>query len=167
MLGKSQYHGHRIIAISLTEPPLSAMRLATLEQRHFLLHNATLQPLAEHMNGLDVLCKTLGVTPLSRFVDLTALEFQEAASLVPAEEATPLPLDPETGLPWSIEDMAWYPISTGMTTLEALSGHLQRNRPREVSGANHRQLLDALTFCEDQLRPLESEGAQFHLAAGQ
>jgi len=53
-----------------------------------------------------------------------------------------------------------------MTTLEALSGHLQRNRPREVAGANHGQLLDALAFCETRLRPLESEGGQFHLAAG-
>lgn len=144
---------------------MSALRLATLEQRHFQLHSTPLQQLAEHMNGLDTLCKTLGVTALSRFVDVTALEFSAASDLLPAEDTPPQP-EPETGLPWSIEDMAWFPISTGMITLEALSGHLQRNRPREVSGANHAQLLDALAFCETQLRPLESEGAQFHLAAG-
>ena len=145
---------------------MSALRLATLEQRHFHLHSTPLQPLAEHMNGLDTLCRALGVTPLSRFVDVTALEFSEASRLLPAEDTPPPQPDPETGLPWSIEDMAWFPISTGMTTLEALSGHLQRNRPREVAGANHGQLLDALAFCETQLRPLESEGGQFHLAAG-
>lgn len=142
----------------------AVLRLATLDQRHFQLHSTVLPQLAEHLQGLDALCRTLGVTPLSQFVDLTALEFQEAAQLL--EDTTPPQPDPETGLPWSIEDMAWYPISTGMTTLEALSGHLLRNRPREVSGANHRQLLDALAFCENCLRPLEAEGAQFHLAAG-
>ncbi|SER59301.1 hypothetical protein [Halopseudomonas bauzanensis] len=142
----------------------AVLRLATLDQRHFQLHSTVLPQLAEHLQGLDALCRTLGVTPLSQFVDLTALEFQEAAQLL--KDTTPPQQDPETGLPWSIEDMAWYPISTGMTTLEALSGHLQRNRPREVSGANQRQLLEALTFCESCLRPMEAEGAQFHLAAG-
>lgn len=145
---------------------MSALRLATLNQRQFQLHSAPLLQLAEYMNGLDALCRALGVTPLSRFVDITAVEFAEASSLLPAQD-TPAPRpDAETGLAWGIEDMAWFPISTGMTTLEALSGHLQRNRPREVSGANHRELLDALTFCEDHLRPLEAEGGQFHLAAG-
>ncbi|WGK60620.1 hypothetical protein QAO71_11035 [Halopseudomonas sp. SMJS2] len=142
----------------------AVLRLATLDQRHFQLHSTVLRQLAEHLQGLDALCRTLGVTPLSQFVDLTALEFQEAAQLL--KDTTPPQQDPETGLPWSIEDMAWYPISTGMTTLEALSGHLQRNRPREVSGANQRQLLEALMFCESCLRPMEAEGAQFHLAAG-
>lgn len=142
----------------------AVLRLATLDQRHFQLHSTVLPQLAEHLQGLDALCRTLGVTPLSQFVDLTALEFQEAAQLL--KDTTPPQQDPETGLPWSIEDMAWYPISTGMTTLEALSGHLQRNRPREISGANQRQLLEALTFCESCLRPMEAEGAQFHLAAG-
>ena len=142
----------------------AVLRLATLDQRHFQLHSTVLPQLAEHLQGLDALCRTLGVTPLSQFVDLTALEFQEAAQLL--KDTTPPQQDPETGLPWSIEDMAWYPISTGMTNLEALSGHLQRNRPREVSGANQRQLLEALTFCESCLRPMEAEGAQFHLAAG-
>ena len=144
----------------------AVLRLATLDQRHFQLHSTVLQQLAEHLQGLDTLCRALGVTPLSQFVDLTALEFQEAAQLLDGEETTPAPLDPETGLAWGIEDMDWYPISTGMTTLEALSGHLQRNRSREISGANHRQLLDSLTFCETCLRPLETEGGQFHLAAG-
>lgn len=144
----------------------AVLRLATLDQRHFQLHAAVLHQLAEHLQGLDTLCRALGVVPLSQFVDLTALEFQEAAQLLATEEPVPAQPDPETGLAWSIEDMDWYPISTGMITLEALSGHLQRNRPREVSGANHRQLLDSLTFCETCLRPLETEGVQFHLAAG-
>ncbi|SDR94101.1 hypothetical protein SAMN05216198_0811 [Halopseudomonas litoralis] len=144
----------------------AVLRLATLDQRHFQLHSTVLQQLTEHLQGLDALCRTLGVTPLSQFIDLTALEFQEAARLLASEDATLPPPDPETGLAWSIEDMDWYPISTGMTTIEALNGHLQRNRPREVSGVDHGQLLDSLTFCETCLRPLEAEGGQFHLAAG-
>lgn len=146
---------------------MSTLRLATLDQRRFQLHSTPLQQLAQHMDGLDTLCRALGVTPLSRFVDITALEFAEASRLLPADmESAPTKPDTETGLAWGIEDMAWFPIGTGMITIEALSGHLQRNRPREVAGANHRELLDALDFCEAELRPLEAEGGQFHLAAG-
>jgi|LSQX01.1.fsa_nt_gb hypothetical protein len=162
----SKYHGSPVFVICRRESPLSTLRLATLDQRHFHLHRTPLLQLAEYMTGLDALCRTLGVTPLSRFVDITALEFAEASRLLPDTDAAPARADAETGLAWGIEDMVWFPISTGMTTLEALSGHLQRNRPREVSGANHGQLLEALTFCEEQLRPLEPEGGQFHLAAG-
>lgn len=145
---------------------MSVLRLATLDQRHFQLHSAVLPELGEYMKGLDALCRSLGVTPLSQFVDITALEFAEASKLLSAESVAPPKLDAETGLAWSIEDMGWFPISTGMATIEALSGHLQRNRPREVSGANHAQLLETLAFCEATLRPLEAEGGQFHLAAG-
>ncbi len=143
------------------------LRLATLDQRHFALHPRLLQQLLEHVSGLDALCKTLGVTPLSQFVDVTALEFYEASELVsPAAANTPSPTDAETGLAWSIEDMDWFPASTGLITLEALTAHLQRNRPREVAGANRAELQASLEFCEQQLRPLEAEGGQFHLAAG-
>lgn len=148
------------------ENNLSALHLATLDQRHFQLHDTALLELVDYMNGLDTLCRTLGVTPLSQFLDITALEFAEASQLLAAETAAAPKMDAETGLPWSIEDMDWFPISTGMITLEALIGHLQRNRPREISGANHGQILDSLMFCEKQLRPLETEGGQFHLAAG-
>src|SRR5690554_7460007 len=78
------------------ESHLSALRLATLEQRHFQLHSTALEQLTEHLNGLDALCRTLGVTPLSRFVDPTALEFAEASRLLPAEERGPLIPDGET-----------------------------------------------------------------------
>ena len=131
------------------------------------LHGTPLPQLAQYIDGLDALCRTLGVTPLRRFVDITAMEFAEASRLLPADAATSPPRpDPETGLAWGIEDMLWFPIGTGMITLEALSGHLQRNRPREVRGASRELLLDALAFCESALRPREAKGGQFHLAAG-
>lgn len=145
---------------------MSILLLATLNQRHFHLHRSPLPQLAEHINGLDTLCRTLGVTPLSQFLDITALEFAEASSLLPEGNTPPPKPDAETGLAWGIEDMAWFPISAGMTTIEALSSHLQRNLPREVSGADHGQLLEALAFCETSLQPLEAEGGQFHLAMG-
>lgn len=145
---------------------MSELRLATLDQRRFQLHDTALPGLAGQLNGLDALCRTLGVTPLSQFVDITALEFAEASRLLAEDADTPPRTYPETGLPWGIEDMDWFPISTGMITLEALSSHLQRNRPRELAGADPGQLLEALAFCEAQLRPLETEGGQFHLAAG-
>lgn len=145
---------------------MSDLRLATLDQRDFQLHDTPLPGLAGQLNGLDALCRTLGVTPLSQFVDITALEFAEASRLLGEEVPTPPRSYPETGLPWGIEDMDWFPVSTGMITLEALTGHLQRNRPRELAGADRSQLLETLMFLAEQLRPLEAEGVQFHLAAG-
>src|SRR5690606_23178483 len=123
------------------ESHLSALRLATLEQRHFQLHSTALEQLTEHLNGLDALCRTLGVNPLSRFVDPTALEFAEASRMLRAEDRGPVIPDCETGMACGIEDMAWLPASTGMTTLEALSAYLQRNSPRELAGARHPLLL--------------------------
>lgn len=145
---------------------MSELRLATLDQRLFQLHETVLPGLAGQLNGLDALCRTLGVTPISQFIDITALEFAEASRLLAADTDTPPRSYPETGLPWGIEDMEWFPISTGMITLEALRSHLQRNRPRELAGADRNQLLQALAYCEEQLRPLETEGGLFHLAAG-
>ena len=144
----------------------ATLRLAALNDSQFQLHELTLQQVCAQLSRLDALCKSLGVIPLSQFVDVTALEFREASELL-AGQTPPRPeTDPLTGLPYGLEDMSWNPVTTGMTSIEALTGHLQRNRPRELPGADIPALCTELRYCEQVLAPLEPEGGQFHLAAG-
>ncbi|MEH6493169.1 hypothetical protein [Halopseudomonas sp.] len=138
------------------------LRLNTLLDRCFQPGAVPLAALSQDLKRLDALCKTLGVSELSSFIDTTAVELQQAVELIddevrPTGEAE---TDPETGLLYGIEDMRWQPIAAGMSSLEALQGHLQRERP----GAAPSPLLAELAYCIEALSPLETEGAQFHLA---
>lgn len=138
------------------------LRLNTLLDRRFQPGAISLDAMRAELGRLDALCKTLGVSELSRFLDTTAVELQQAVILV---DDTQVPSadtasDPETGLAYGIEDMSWQPIAAGMSSLEALEQHLQR----EHQGARTSSLLDELAYCLRALSPLEAEGAQFHLA---
>lgn len=144
---------------------VATLRLATLNNHQFQLHEQILPQLSAQLSGLDILCKALGVMPLSQFVDITALEFREASQLLNGDAPTGIEPDPFTGLPYAVEDMSWSPVAAGMTSIEALAGHLLRNRPRELPGADIAALRDELRYCETALSPLEPEGAQFHFAA--
>ncbi|WP_150299261.1 hypothetical protein [Pseudomonas profundi] len=143
----------------------TTLRLATLNDSQFQLHEQELTQVCAQLTRLDALCKSLGVIPLSQFVDVTALEFREAAELLGGQAPARVEPDPLTGLPYGLEDMSWSPITAGMTSIEALTGHLQRNRPRELPGADIPALSAELRYCEQVLAPLEPEGGQFHLAA--
>ncbi|WP_150305754.1 hypothetical protein [Pseudomonas saliphila] len=143
----------------------ATLRLATLNNGQFQLHEQELQQVCAELPRLDALCKSLGVIPLSQFVDVTALEFREAGELLDDQAPERIEPDPLTGLAYGLEDMSWSPVAVGMTSVEALTGHLQRNRPRELPGADIPALAAELHYCEQMLAPLEPEGAQFHLAA--
>ncbi len=139
------------------------LRLNTLLDRSFQPGAIALGALSAELKRLDALCKTLGVSELSRFLDTTAVELQQAVILVddaqvPTADTTS---DPETGLAYGIEDMSWQPIAAGMSSLEALEQHLQRSSDPSTSAA---LLLQELRYCISALAPLETEGAQFHLA---
>lgn len=135
------------------------LRLNTLLDRNFQPGERSLKALWAALDTLDALCKTLGVTALSQFLDSTAVELQQAVKLID-DDAVPAAdpvTDPETGLAYGIEDMSWQPIAAGMSSLEALEQHLQRD-------ANQADLMQELKYCISALAPLEAEGAQFHLA---
>ena len=126
----------------------SVLRLNTLLDRSFKGGDRRLEAISAEIGALDRLCKTLGVTELSRFIDTTAIELIQAVELIdddaplaPAAEPT---TDPETGLAYGIEDMSWQPIAAGMSSLVSLQ--------------------QELTYCIQALAPLEAEGGQFHLA---
>jgi len=140
------------------------LHLATLHDGQFHLGGSALLQLSGHLNGLDAVCRALGVIPLSQFVDITALEIREADELLndaPPSSGT----DPVTGLAYGIEDTAWHPAAAGMISIEALVGHLQRNRPRELKGADLSLIRADLQYCAEVLGTLETAGGQFHLAA--
>lgn len=141
----------------------ATLYLTTLDGRQLSRHPQFLRQLLVHLDGLDAQCRTLGVTPLSEFIDLTDLEWQDVLSQAGAD-AAPADIDPETGCGYAIEDMDWLPVGSGMSTFEALSAHLQHN-PVPGPAVEQQQLLDELQQCLQILEPLEGRGLHFNLAA--
>ncbi|UAW99279.1 hypothetical protein KEM63_04730 [Halopseudomonas nanhaiensis] len=143
----------------------AVLHLATLIDREFRTEPQAYVGLVSHLQRLDELSRTLGVTPPSQFIDVTELEYREAAVLIEPDAATRAEPDPLTGLPYGIEDMSWSPVAIGMVTIEALAGYLSRNQPSGIGERARSDLREELAQLERALRPLEAEGAQFHLAA--
>lgn len=143
----------------------AVLRLATLTDHEFRIEPEDYTGLVQHLQRLDELSRTLGVTVPSAFIDVTELEFREAAQLIESDALQATDADPLTGLPYGIEDMTWTPVSAGMISFEALSGYLSRNQPPGIGERDRQILRSELARIEEQLRPLEAHGAQFHLAA--
>lgn len=143
----------------------AVLHLATLIDREFRTEPQAYAGLVTHLQRLDDLSRTLGVTPPSQFIDVTELEYREAAALTGPDAAAGPEPDPLTGLPYGIEDMSWSPVAVGMVTIEALAGYLSRNQPSGMGERARSDLRAELAQLEHTLRPLEAEGAQFHLAA--
>lgn len=143
----------------------AVLHLATLIDQAFVSDPQPCTALVLHLQRLDDLSRTLGVTPPSQFVDVTELEYREAVQLIEADPAAGADPDPLTGLPYGIEDMSWTPVAIGMVTIEALAGYLSRNVPGGISERALGELRAELAHLDQALRPLEAEGAQFHLAA--
>lgn len=140
------------------------LRLTTLLERDYCQYAHPLEQLKRQLSLLDELCRTLGVSPLSSFVDISAIEWQEAAQLTSQDQAS-METDPETGTPLTIEDFSWHPAALGMASLEALCQHLQHGENLRLQASDVPPLLTELTLCQNFLAPLEADGGQFHFAA--
>jgi hypothetical protein len=129
---------------------LSGRKIGGEEIDHTLMH--------DYAEELDELCKKLRLEPLSAFFDFTDLEYRLAAN--PAEDA---PLDPESGLPYAIDAMKWFPTKRGLSVVQALEKKL-RQRPELVDLETQDQalLLGELEDCATQLAP--SAADKFHFA---
>lgn len=141
------------------------LRLTTLLQRDYRQHDFPLKQLRRQLSPIDEVCRTLGVSPLSQFVDISALEWQEAVQSASAG-APYLQMDPETGTALTIEDHVWHPAALGMASLEALSLHLRHGDNLRFQTDDLQPMLAELALCLEHLAPLEADGGQFHLAAG-
>ncbi|MFZ2288226.1 MAG: hypothetical protein WAV92_00930 [Halopseudomonas yangmingensis] len=139
------------------------LHLTTLDGRQLQCHPQAMRQLLIHLDTLDAQCRSLGVTPVSEFIDLTDLEWQEVMDLA-AADAEPPAIDPETGCGYAIEDMEWLSVGSGMVTFEALAAHLQHNPLAENTGSRD-SLLKELQQCLEILAPLESLGLYFNLTA--
>lgn len=144
------------------------LRLTTLQERKYCQLAHPLVQIKQQLGLIDELCRTLGVSPLSSFIDISAIEWQEAAQLTspqPAEVETDPETDPETGSPLTIEDLTWHPAAIGMASLEAISLHLQHGKHLRFAPGDLAPLRSELAWCLEQLGPLEADGGQFHFAA--
>ena len=79
------------------------LRLTTLLQRDYRQYDFPLLQLRQQLSAIDEICRALGVSPISHFVDISAIEWQEAAQSASAETSE-LQMDPETGTALTIED---------------------------------------------------------------
>lgn len=140
------------------------LRLTTLLQRDYRQYDFPLLQLRQQLSAIDDICRTLGVSPISHFVDISAIEWREAAQSASAETSE-LQMDPETGTALTIEDYIWHPCALGMASLDALNLHLLHGDNIRLQTGDLQPLLAELAWCIEHLAPLEADGGQFHLAA--
>ena len=138
--------------------------LTTLHGRKFEQDPLNLVQMLKHLAVLDELCRTLGVSRFSEFVDISLLELEEAAELVARDASPESEADPETGMVLAIEDLDWHPAAIGMASLEASAQHLERGVSDVLDQVEIPALLAELRRCQLKLQPLEAEGGQFHFA---
>lgn len=138
-------------------------QLTTLLGREFAQDPHHLEHMLRHLPVLDELCRSLGVSRISEFVDISLLELEEAATLLEQTPEAP-DADPETGMALAIEDLAWHPAALGMASLEASAQHLERGSSHLVDRADVASLLEGLRMCQSRLQPLEAQGGQLHFS---
>lgn len=140
------------------------LQLTTLQGREFEQDPHNLIHMLRHLAALDELCRSLGVSRISEFVDISLLELEDAASLLARETSEELEADSETGMILAIEDLVWHPSALGMASLEAAIDHLERGMSGIVDQSDVPGLLADLHLCQSRLEPLEAQGGQFHLS---
>ena len=91
--------------------------IQTLEDRDYAQDSDDYSLLYRYTEPLDALCATLGMMPLSSFFDDSDLLFNFTE---PDDEEDASELDPETGLGYGIDDMAWFDAAAGLATLSEL-----------------------------------------------
>jgi hypothetical protein len=127
-------------------------------------------------DALDAVCAPLGQPTLSSFFDTTDLEYNMADSFseedadeadeadwdaeLAAEDA---PTDPETGLPYGLDAMQWFPAPAGLALLQALRTEVAQGPHLQLEDEDRQNLLTELDSCIAGLAALPADG-QFHLA---
>ncbi|GGC98812.1 hypothetical protein [Halopseudomonas salina] len=140
------------------------LQLTTLQGREFQQDQHNLIHMLRHLAALDELCRSLGVSRISGFVDISLLELEDAANLMARETPGEIEADSETGMVLAIEDLVWHSAALGMASLEAAIHHLERGTSSAVDQIDVPGLLADLRLCQKRLEPLEAQGGQFHLS---
>lgn len=136
--------------------------LHTLEDRKMSQDCDDHSLMQREADALDALCDTLGLARLSSFFDSTDFEYclDDEFDDDGGEDGAP---DPETGLPYGIDDMAWFAAAEGLVTLAGLREAVADPAHGRFDDETRAGLIEELDDCLARLRALP-EGGRFHLA---
>lgn len=135
--------------------------IQTLDDRDYAQDSDDYSLLYRYTEPLDALCATLGMAPLSSFFDDSDLLFNFTE---PDDEEDASELDPETGLGYGIDDMAWFDAAAGLATLCALRQHLATVALPDIPVDDQADLLEELDSGIQRLEAATQRKARFHLA---
>jgi len=123
-------------------------------------------------DDLDSACVESGIEKFSSFFDFTDLELNMSDELSDddsddeSEEHSEneSELDEETGLSYGIDDMKWFDVKNGLTTLESLRSLIAGAWNPALDQESREMLLEEFDDCITKLKELPQESGKFHLA---
>jgi len=130
---------------------LDGRQLTSHQDDHSLMHRFAAE--------LDTICATVGVNPLSSFLDYTDINANMSEDAEVSDEP-----DPETGWSYGIDAMTWFAAKDGLGTLSALRAHLADGTTDSIPPNQIADLLAELDSCIAKLTEPASREAKFHLA---
>jgi len=146
----------------------------TLEDRNYSKDSDDHSLMNRHRDALDALCEDAGVRKLSDFVDYTDQEYNfsdfddddDPAEDDPEDDdayADP-EFDPETDLPYGIDDMTWYSAAEGLASLRAVRDTLEGEGLEGADAEEVDGLKEEIDDCISVLEGPAARGGKFHLA---
>ncbi|PWF44996.1 hypothetical protein C7C56_018480 [Massilia glaciei] len=124
-----------------------------------------------HSDALDAVCELAGVRKLNEFKDFTDLEFnmddfddEDDEDDEEGDGESEAAADPETGLGYGIDDMAWFDAAEGLVSMKAMRGHVATEGLAGLDAGQNADLLDELDDCIAVLDGPASRAGKFHLA---
>lgn len=119
--------------------------------------------LCRHNDKLDEICRKLGVTELSEFVDSTEIvrEFDDELEISVADAA----LYDEGKRPYDLDEMVWADPSEGVVSIAAIGVYLSDHPRWSNLGEDDRNLLfEEINSVLEQLKSAAKDSRPFHLA---
>lgn len=142
----------------------------TLEGRNYSKESDDHSLMNRHSDALDVVCAAAGVRKLNEFMDFTDLEFNNMDEFDDEdgdddeEDSVDAAADPETGLGYGIDDMAWFDAAEGLVSMKAMRDHVATEGLAGLDPEQGADLLEELDDCIAVLDGPASRSGKFHLA---
>ena len=142
----------------------------TLEDRNFSRESDDHSLMNRHSDALDAICESAGVRKLSDCMDFTDLELNlgdfedEEEDQEEEDDGAETEVDPETGLQYGIDDMAWFDAAEGLLALTAMRSQVATAGLAGLPHDDSADLLDELDDCIAVLEGPAARGGKFHLS---
>lgn len=142
----------------------------TLEERNYSKDSDDHSLMNRHSDALDAVCEAAGVRKLNEFMDFTDLEFNNMDVFDDddgddeEEDSGDAAVDPETGLGYGIDDMAWFDAAEGLVSMKAMRDHVATAGLAGLDPEQGADLLEELDDCIAVLDGPASRAGKFHLA---